>query len=869
MKLKNYFFLVILVVFTFTTYAQESYGPTSTGMLEGPIYVPSIAEQIRNGTIQYADNSPMLGHPKMRRGNNVVPGKGFPKTGTDALVEIQNNATTWQSRTPILVFDADISQATPSDPTGAAGPNHYVGAWNVAFRIFDKSGNPLTAELSLGTLFPGNTIGDPIVFYDAVADRFVITEFDASPNGFNVAVCQGPDPVNDGWHIYTAGFGTGSFPDYTKFASFGDVYMVTANIGASNRVFAVERNEMLNGDAAQFVALPLPGIATSGFYSPHAFHTTDDAAAPAGTPVPIVYLQDDAWGGVADDHLKVWSADIDWVTIGNSSMSAAQQITTTDFISVFDGGSFSNLSQPGGPDIDCLQATMMNQVQYRRFGGYNSAVMNFVVDTDAGGGELAGVRWYELRQAADGDPWAIFQEGTYTSPDGKHAFAGSIAMNGNGDIGLGYSTVSDTDMIAIQYTGRLAADPLNTMTVTEDLIAQSTANNTNLRYADYTQLSVDPADDNSFWHIAEYFNTSRRDVVGHFELSANTTTDDIGITAITTPIDGVLTANEDVTISVRNFGINDISNPEVQYTVNGGTAVVENYAGTIAAGATESYTFSTQADLSAPGDYTICAQTNLGGDTNPSNDETCKVVTSGTVYCNPDSDCSFGDGFTNVTVEEIDNDSGCEGYADFTDLAATLEPGSTYDLTVTTGYGDQNVRVWIDFNDDGTFSNDETVISNFVIAAGQAAGTFTETVDLTIPGGETTGIQHRMRVKSNWQAPVPDDACEETQYGETEDYSANMGVLGVHDLEFNNSELVVYSTDNKNFSISLQSNYDGNVYVAVYNLLGQQLGFKNINKIGNSYKMELNLSNAESGVYIVKVGSQDGSSFKTERVIVK
>ncbi|MBK9599509.1 MAG: hypothetical protein IPO60_14670 [Flavobacteriales bacterium] len=46
----------------------------------------------------------------------------------------------------------------------------------------------------------------------------------------------------------------------------------------------------------------------------------------------------------------------------------------------------------------------MNQAQFRKFPGHNSAVFNFVVDADATAGELAAVRWYELRQPADNAP---------------------------------------------------------------------------------------------------------------------------------------------------------------------------------------------------------------------------------------------------------------------------------------------------------------------------------------------------------------------------------------------------------------------------------------------------------------------------------
>ncbi len=154
-------------------------------------------------------------------------------------------------------------------------------------------------------------------------------------------------------------------------------------------------------------------------------------------------MQDDAWSGVSSDHIKLWTIDVDWVNSGNSTVSASTQISVTPFIGVFDGGSFSNLTQPGGGSaIDALQATIMNQAQFRKFGSHNSALFNFVVDTDVGSGELVGVRWIEFRQGGDNQPRSLFQEGTYTAPDGKHAWNASLAMDGQGNIGMGYSSMS-------------------------------------------------------------------------------------------------------------------------------------------------------------------------------------------------------------------------------------------------------------------------------------------------------------------------------------------------------------------------------------------------------------------------------------------
>ena len=222
---------------------------------------------------------------------------------------------------------------------------------------------------------------------------------------------------------------------------------------------------------------------------------------------------------------------------------------------------------------------------------------------------------------------------------------------------------------------------------------------------------------------------------------------------------------------------------------------------------------------------------------------------------------SFGDGFQLFSVAEINNPSACEGYGDFTNLVANLAPDSTNELTITTGYGDQFVKVWIDFNDDSTFTADEVVVDNVEIASGQGQGTYTVTMDLVVPPGVAMG-PHRMRAKTNWNGQVPADACEETSFGETEDYTANIGTLGVNDFSISKGDLIITSENNKNFEINFITAYEGTAYLAIYNMLGQQLKVKMLDKIGNSFKAKLDMGEAASGVYLVRVGGQYTKSFK-------
>ena len=127
-----------------------------------------------------------------------------------------------------------------------------------------------------------------------------------------------------------------------------------------------------------------------------------------------------------------------------------------------------------------------------------------------------------------------------------------------------------------------------------------------------------------------------------------------------------------------------------------------------------------------------------------------------------------------------------------------------------------------------------------------------------------------MRAKSNWQAPVSNDPCDESAFGETEDYTANIGVLGLSDIAINDSEMIVSSSDNKQFEVLLTSNFDETIYAGIYNMLGQQLAVKTTNRNDdNGYRFTLDMSSAASGIYIIKVGAIGSSAFKTERIIVK
>ena len=665
--------------------------------------VPSIASRVTLVRPELAGTKEM-NDGRASKNKEIIIGKG--SNGSDALAEAPHRLkNTIDTKEPLLVFETGASSSQPTDPAGAVGPNHYISVLNTAFQIFDKEGNSLTAGLVSPnpTIFPSGGCCDLTVSYDNAADRWVMSFLGG---GAQLAISDGPDPVNDGWTVYTYG----SVNDYQKVSVWHDGYYMTDNLSGTFHVF--ERAEMLAGNiGAQMVSFTVPGWQDpGGFDSPQFLNLSHDTAITG--PAFMVYFADDGWGNVSqDDHIKLWDVTMDWANASGSTVTGPTNLgidasgnadgSVTSFNSTFDGGSFVNLDQPsGGSSIDALQWTVMNQAQFRKFDSHNSALFNFVVDVDGSSVEQAGVRWYELRQSGDGQPWTIYQEGTYTAPDNRHAWNASLSMDIQGNIGMGYTGMSsanstDSDIrVGSYYTGRFAGDDLGVMTVEEGTIIAGDSNIPGTRYGDYSKIDIDPDGDKKFWFVNEVMSGGRKNVAGVFQLAPNTT-NDVGVVSIDTPTTGMLTDNETITVTVFNFGEATASGFDVTYQIDGGTIISEPFGRSLASQTAEQYIFSAKADLSIEGQtYTINACTDYDIDEDNSND------------------CASSD-----VLHEFANDIGIVGF--------TAPETGTF-------LSDETVSVTI--KNFGT--QDQTGFDiNYIIDGGTPV---VETVGVTLPAGEST-----------------------------------------------------------------------------------------------------------------------------------
>jgi len=394
--------------------------------------------------------------------------------------------------------------AVPPDDNGVAGPNHFVQTVNLSFAVFAKDGTPLLGPLPTNSIWQGfggicetQNSGDPTVNYDRFADRWVIAQMAIDFINFAFAECVAVSTTGDPTGSYARyAFATdGGLIDYPKIGVWPDAYYLTFNeftaftenfVGPE--ICALDRGRMLAGLPADQVCFnPGPNF---GSLLPADLQGT--LLPPAGAPNPLVSLDP---GGAG---LDLWKFHADFINEASSTFTGPTVLPVAAFALAFCNDGTVCVPQPGTTQaLDTVGDRLMHRLDYRNFGDHEAMVVNHSVIV----GSSVGVRWYEVRNPSTTP--TVFQQGTF-APDATFRWMGSAAINRAGSIAVGYSASSGAVFPSVRFTGRLASDPLGTMQPESVMFAGTGSQTDSQRWGDYTGLSVDPADDCTFWYTNEY-----------------------------------------------------------------------------------------------------------------------------------------------------------------------------------------------------------------------------------------------------------------------------------------------------------------------------------------------------------------------------
>ena len=426
------------------------------------------------------------------------------------------------------------------------GLTQYVQIVNEGYQVFDKTtGASVFGPVGIATIWSGfggvcqnNGHGDPVVLYDQLANRWLVSQF----AGASVLTdeCVAVSTTSDATGSYNRyGFHLGTnFFDYPHLGVWPDAYYMSMNVFNPSgsaflgpQPFAFDRSAMLAGAPATFVSTGITGGPAEDAYLPSDLDGSN--LPPAGAPNSFV-----EWPG--SGVYKIWHMHADFLTPANTTFTLFASPPAAPFTQLCPTtrACVPQLGGTGSNALDAVADRFMFRAAYRNFGGHESVVTNYTVSSNG----VAGIRWIELRGVTSG-PVTVFQESTY-QPDTTWRWMGSAAMDVQGNLMLGFSASDATINPQIRYAGRLAADPINVLAQGEAILFAGTGSQTATanRWGDYSALSIDPVDDCTFWYTQEYYATTSqfnwRTRIGNFKFpgcSINTPTPTITGTRTATP----------------------------------------------------------------------------------------------------------------------------------------------------------------------------------------------------------------------------------------------------------------------------------------------------------------------------------------------
>src|SRR6266702_4239563 len=386
---------------------------------------------------------------------------------------IQSKASPNAMPTPIMNFDGipfpGVScNCSPPDTNGEVGTTQYVQMVNEGYQVFNKStGASVLGPSSIVSLWAGfgglcenNGNGDPVVLFDQFTNRWIISQFAGTsvPTDECIAVSTTSDATGS-YNRYDFHLGSHFF-DYPHLSVWPDGYYMSMNVFNSTgtsylgpQAFAFDRAKMLVNLPATFVS---PRGALGGTVDPFLPADLDGPTLPpSGAPATFVGFP----GQGTSPNYTTYHFHADFATPANSTFTTFALPAAAGFTALCPStrACVPQVGVASNSNLDGIGDRLMFRLAYRNFGDHESVVGNYTVS--AGG--VAGIRWFELRNVTNG-PVTVFQQSTY-QPDTTWRWMGSAAMDGQGNIAVGFRASSSTLHPQIRYAARLATDPINTL----------------------------------------------------------------------------------------------------------------------------------------------------------------------------------------------------------------------------------------------------------------------------------------------------------------------------------------------------------------------------------------------------------------------
>ena len=282
---------------------------------------------------------------------------------------------------------------------------------------------------------------------------------------------QTGDPVAGGWFLYAIQVDPGNptwFGDYPKLALWPDAYYLSFNLFDGPtfafegvRVYALDRASMIGGGPTHAVGFTLgpAGVGDSYSLQPAGFRTGNPP--PAGRQEFFLAVDATIPGAVLT-QVHGWLFHVDFIIPANSTFGVGPnhtpnaEITVDPFVQAWTATTYNLVPQQGGqPPLDTLGDKIMTPVVYQNRSGTESLWADQTVMLNYPNGPTA-INWYQFNVTGGSFPATPVQQQKWTNGgDGLWRWMGSIAVDQNGSMAIGYSTSSPNIFPGIRYAGVL------------------------------------------------------------------------------------------------------------------------------------------------------------------------------------------------------------------------------------------------------------------------------------------------------------------------------------------------------------------------------------------------------------------------------
>ena len=460
-------------------------------------------------------NTFSLGPLSFPAGANIKLSAPLPFNSSD------NSSPMVPSRAPVQNWLGHLDNGTtiPPDTYGAVGLNHVVTATNNFIKIHNKVGGAQVSQVTISTFTGVASTCDPQMFFDPDTQRWIFVAIGcAGVNNPVIVITSNTSDPTGAWRIITFIPLAGGLLDHPYLGYDNTKIVIGGRKFASGTtytgpdIYLIDKAAMLAGTTITF-----------GTNAQTIVKTSSDGDCPR--PVTVYFPPYSNTGNPSPGTVYIvqsWNnTSLRLTTVTGSIPSAVWNTGTAIFPSAPAGEAWTSgsMGNPGSvpqptPETRRLEANDARVSSAVMMNGKIWCVQHCAFPAGATGASVdhTDIQYWELDGTPGGSFGNVIQRGRSGAVSGQHRWFGSIAVNKNEDVLIGYSLSDNTTLLpSPAYSTRQASTAVNTLN--DPLIFHAGESrywkdysSGRARWGDYSQSHLDPVD-NSLWTIQEYAST--------------------------------------------------------------------------------------------------------------------------------------------------------------------------------------------------------------------------------------------------------------------------------------------------------------------------------------------------------------------------